>query len=148
MSMFPHTVTLYNTVTETDKATLEDSTVNYITVLHGVLCDESKAANVRESGLVGADAVDLYIPFGVKAVDGITGKEKRYAGPLEFWRAEDRASIWSLSDSGNTFFIKGEIVELDASRELIEMKYDGVYSVTKVDTKDLGGLQHWEVGGN
>lgn len=155
-SMFPHTITVYNVEITTDKATLKDVLVNHITILRGVLLDASKAVNVRESGLEGADAVNLYIPFDVKAVDGVTGEIKRYVGPLEFWRAEDKTGLWTLSVSnqksidvdGNTFFIKGEAVEPDAKRQLIEMKYDHVYSVTKIDEKDFGGLQHFEIGAN
>ena len=146
-SMFPHTVTLYNVQTETDPATLADRRTNHITVLRGVFLDESKAVNVRQSGLEGADAVDLYIPFPVTALDGVTGKAKRYVGPLEFWRAEDKRELWTLSTGGDTFFVKGAVVEPDAGVDLIEMKYDGVYTVTKVDNKDYGGLKHWEVGG-
>ena len=110
--------------------------------------DASKAANVRTSGLEGADAVNLYIPFSVEAVDGITGEPKQYMPPIEFWRTDDKTGFWTLSDGGNTFFIKGEVVEQDASVQLIEMAYDHVYNVTKIDEKDFGGLQHWEVGGN
>lgn len=155
LSMFPHTVTVYNVSIETDEKTLEDMTHNHITILHGVLLDASKGVNVRQSGLEGADAVILYIPFGVKAVDGITGKPKKYLPPLEFWRSRERDGFWTLAVGstktpgldGNTFFIKDEVVEPDADVQFIEMKYDGVYDITKIDEKDFGGLQHWEVGG-
>ena len=62
MSMFPHTATLYNVSVETDPATLEERTINHITVLEGVLLDAVKGKNVNESGLVDADSVTLYIP--------------------------------------------------------------------------------------
>ena len=66
--MFPHTVTVYNQeVISGDK--LNEITVNHITVLEGVLLISSKASNIRATGLEGADAVNLHIPFGVKAVD-------------------------------------------------------------------------------
>lgn len=146
-TMFPHTVTLYNVQTDLS-AGYEETATNHITVLRGVLLDASKAVNARTSGLEGADAVNLYIPFGVEALDGVTGERKKYAGPLEFWRAEDKSGLWTLSTGGDTFFVKGVAVEPEASAELIEMKYDGVYNVTKVDEKDFGGLMHWEVGGN
>ena len=58
--MFPHTVTLYNVVTEENQSTFEEVTTNYITVLQGVLLDATKAKTVNQSGLVGADAVSLY----------------------------------------------------------------------------------------
>lgn len=145
--MFPHVVTIYNTVQEIDRETLKDITVNHITVLHGVCLQASKAANVRATGLEGADSADLYIPFNVKAVDGETGEPKSYIGPIEFWRLEDKSGYWTLSNGGNTFFIKGEVVEPDRDRQFIELAYDDVYSVTKVDEMDYGGLKHWEVGG-
>ncbi len=148
-SMFPHTVTLYNIQTETDPATLQDVTTSYITILRGVFLDATKAVNVRQSGLEGADAVALYIPFSVDAVDGVTGKAKRYVWPLEFWRAEDKRELWTLSTGGNTFFVKGEAVEPDRDVQFIEMMYDHVYDITSIDEKDVGGsMAHWEVGGN
>lgn len=146
--MFPHTVTVYNTYTVSDKETLKDTYANYITILRGVLLDATKGSNVKATGMTGADAVDLYIPFNVESIDGITGEPKEYIGPVDFWRNEDfRGGKWTLSDSGNTFFIKGEVVEPERDREFLEAAYDNVYEVTKIDEKDFGGLRHWEVGG-
>ena len=149
----PHTVTIYNVTKETDQTTFKDVQKSYITVLRGVMLQASKAANVRQSGLEGADAVNLYIPFSTPAVDGVTGAAKRYVGPQEFWRAVDKSGLWTLSTDGNggtTFFVKGEVVEPEKTEEAIEMLYDDVYKVTKVDMKDLGSadMQHWEVGGS
>lgn len=149
----PHTVTIYNVTQETDQTTFKDVQKSYITVLRGVMLQASKAANVRQSGLEGADAVNLYIPFSTPAVDGVTGAAKRYVGPQEFWRAVDKSGLWTLSTDGNggtTFFVKGEVVEPEKPEEAIEMLYDDVYKVTKVDMKDLGSadMQHWEVGGS
>lgn len=149
--MFPHTVTVYNVTQETDE-NFRDTQKSYITVIRCVLLEASKAANVRASGLEGADAVNLYIPFSSPAVDGVTGAVKRYVGPQEFWRATDKSKIWTLSTDGNggtTFFVKGEVVEPDKTEERIEMLYDDVYKVTKVDMKDFGSssMQHWQVGG-
>lgn len=154
MSMFPHTITMYNVEITTDKATFEDVLVNHITILRGVLLDASKAVNVRESGLVGADAVNLYIPFDVEAVDGLTGAPKRYVGPLEFWRTEDKSGIWTMSIggtkthgvNGSCFFVKGEAVHPDLDVQTIEMMYEHVYDITTIDAKDFGNLQHWEIG--
>lgn len=158
-SMFPHTVTIYNVSVETDKATFQSQVVNHITILRGVLLDASKAVNVRESGLEGADAVNLYIPFGVEAVDGLTGNPKKYMPPVEFWKAEDKSGLWTLAisakgskNAGNTFFVKGvalppEGIKPESVTEAVELAYDHVYSITKIDEKDFGNLQHWEVGG-
>lgn len=147
----PHTVTIYNVTQESDES-FNDTQKSYITVIRGVFLEASKAVNVRESGLEGADAVNLYIPFATPAVDGVTGTEKRYVGPQEFWRAADKSGLWTLSTDGNggtTFFIKGEVVEPDKTEQRIEMLYDDVYKVTKVDRKDYGSadMQHFEVGG-
>nr|DAR10569.1 MAG TPA: hypothetical protein [Caudoviricetes sp.]DAV20388.1 MAG TPA: hypothetical protein [Caudoviricetes sp.] len=149
--MFPHTVTVYNVTQETDE-NFRDTQKSYITVIRGVLLEASKAVNVRESGLESADAVNLYIPFSSPAVDGVTGAEKRYVGPQEFWRASDKSKIWTLSTDGNggtTFFAKGEVVEPEKTEQMIEMLYDDVYKVTKVDMKDFGSasMRHFEVGG-
>lgn len=148
----PHIVTIYNVTQETDQETFHDTQKSYITVIRGVMLQASKAVNVRESGLEGADAVNLYVPFASLAVDGVTGQEKRYVGPQEFWRAADKSGIWTLSTDGNggtTFFVKGEVVEPDKTEQMIEMLYDDVYKVTKVDMKDFGSpsMQHWQVGG-
>ena len=145
----PHTVTVYNVVRETDPATLKDVTNLYVTVLYGVFCEASKGVNVRKSGLEGADAVNLYIPFAAKAVDGFTGKPKTYTGPQAFFAASDRTDLWTLSTNGNggeTFFIKGKFV---TDNEGVALSQDNCWAVTKVDAKDYGSaaMQHWEVGG-
>jgi hypothetical protein len=148
----PHNVTVYNVTQSTDQATFEDKQETHITVIRGVFFEASKAVNVRESGLVGADAVNLYIPFSSPAVDGVTGVAKRFVRPQEFWRAADKTELWTLSTDGNggtTIFIKGEVVEPNKTVETIEMQYDDVYTVTKVDEKDFGSpdMRHWECGG-
>lgn len=145
----PHTVTIYNSVKETDLTTFEEVTRLYVTVLRGVMLQASKGVNVRESGLEGADAVNLYIPFSVEAVDGTTGKPKTYTGPQAFYNAADKSGLWTLSvngDGGTTFFVKGEFV---TDNETVALSHDDCYNVTKVDKKDFGSadMQHWEVGG-
>ena len=147
-TMFPHVVTVYNTETvESADTGFEPVLHNYITVLDGVYLDASKGTNVAESGLEGADAVTLYIPTGVKATDGVTGAAKEYASPAEFWRAEDKSGLWTLTANRSTFFVKGEVVQ-DWTSQKIEAQYGGVYDVSKVDEKDVGGdMAHWEVGG-
>lgn len=150
--MSSHTVTVYNVITrETPESGFRPERRSYITVLRGVHLDASKAVNVNASGNEGADAVDLYIPFDVEAVDGITGEPKAYAGPMELWHLDDIEKYWTLSldgqGEGDTFFVKGEIVEPSLDFQGMSLKYDGVYNITKVDELDYGGLPHWEVGG-
>lgn len=143
MSMFPHTVTIY-TIME-DMETLENTT--NITVVRGVLVDASKGANVRTSGLVGADAVNLYIPFDAVSVDGLTGQDKAYIQPKAYHAALDKTDIWTMAP-GISFFVKGEVVNPGLGYQEINDKYDNVHLITKVDTKDFGSLQHFEVGGS
>ena len=145
--MYPHTVTLYTAEVERG-ADYTETVTNHITILRGVLMAASKADNVRATGLESADAVRLYIPFDVEAVDGVTGKPKTYTGPVDFWRANDKGGLWTLTTGGDTFFIKGEAVETDKDFGYISMRYDDVYVVTKSDMYDFGaeGMPLWEVG--
>jgi hypothetical protein len=145
----PHTVTIYNVVQETDPATLDEVEKVYTTILRGVMLQASKGVNVRESGLESADAVNLYIPFSVEAVDGKTGAAKAYAKPQEFAKAADRSGLWTLSYNGNggeTVFVKGEFI---SDNMTVVQYHDDCYNVTKVDAMDYGSpdMQHWEVGG-
>ena len=149
MDMFPHVVMLYNVVREEDPSTFHEVAVNHITILEGVLLDAVKTVNVNRSGIEGADSVMLYVPQSVTATDGVTGKPKANVGPIEFWRANDKSSLWTLKPGQDCFFIKGRAVHPDWSAQKLEAAYDGVYDVTKVDFKDYGGdMSHWEVGGN
>lgn len=131
MSMFPHTVTVYHVSTETDPDTLEDTVTNEITVLRGVLLEPSRGISVKGVQLASEDTAALYVPFGVKAVDGVTGEQ----------------AVFAPQADGRTFFIKGEAVEPDAAVEDLEREHGHVYQVTRVDALDFGGLPHWEIGG-
>lgn len=150
MDMFPHVVTVYSVYTETDLSTFEDVAVNHITILRGVLFDASKGRNVTRSGLESADAVNLYIPFSVEAVDGVTGAKREYVDSLTFWRMDNRSGYWTLSvKNENCFVVKGEAVHPDWSVQKIEATYSDVYDISKVDVKDFGGeMAHFEVGCN
>lgn len=145
----PHTVTIYNIVRETDPATLDEVEHVYITILRGVMLQASKGVNVRESGLESADAVNLYIPFSAKAVDGVTGTPKTYIGPQSFFKAADKSNLWTLSYNGNggmTCFVKGKFV---SDNMTVVQYHDDCYKVTKVDAMDYGSadMRHFEVGG-
>ena len=154
MSMFPHTITLYVSSVLLDPSTFHDEEITNITVLDGVLLDASKAANVRASGLVGADSANLYIPFGVKATDGETGEEKTYLDRVEYLKSAEPKKHYTFfsSDAGQTnkrtycFFVKGRAVHPGFSFEQISAMYADVYTITSIDEKDFGGLQHWEIG--
>jgi len=144
----PHTVTIYN-VTE-DPDTLD---IDYnITVLLGVFLDRSQARNIEKSGLRDADSATLFIPFSVKAVDGITGAKKKYIGPKAYRGLADTSGYWTLEAGGvssgvDCFFVKGIYVSKDGYKHIREYN-DDVYDVTTVDTRDFGSedMQHWQVG--
>lgn len=145
----PHTVTVYNA--HENVATLK--TEYNITILRGVFLDISKAANVAKSGLENADAVTLFIPANINAVDGRTGKPQEYILPKEYARLGDPSNHWTIRPSGtlsskDCFFVKGEVVEEDGF-ERINSDYDYVFRVTSVDPRDFGDLKmhHWEVSG-
>lgn len=156
--MFPHTVTIYNAHVDEKKMVTEYN----ITVIEpdqahpdkpGVFLDISKASNVLRSGMSGADAATLYIPFASRAVNGLTGEVQQFVKPKEYDALEDKSGFWTLRESGGSssvscFFVKGRVV-LEASFQTLNNRYDDVYRVSSVDTKDFGSpeLQHWEIGG-
>ena len=106
----PHSITVY-TITE-DEVTFES--VYNITILRGVFFDAAHAANVRESGLEGADVVNLFIPFNVNAIDGITGFPKRFATPKQYEAAEDKSNLWTL----DTILCKAQLLSLLREKSL------------------------------
>lgn len=145
----PHTVTVYNVSENVD--TFE--TERKYTVLDGVFLDISKAANVIKSGLESADAATLFIPFRVKAYDPVSGKARAYIEPTRYAELPDKDDYWTLSVGDGSsgvpcFFVKGIVAE-DLPYGSIRNKYDFVYDVTSVDTRDFGSasMQHWQVGG-
>lgn len=142
MTMFPHTVTVYNT--SENPTTFE--TENHITVLSGVFYDSAKAVNVRESGLANADSVNLIIPFGVEATDGVTGEKQTYLPPKEYETAVDKSKYWTIK-TDDCFFVKGKVVRPGLSFQQINSSFDYVHKVTTVDVKDFGNLRHFAVGG-
>lgn len=145
----PHTVTVYNAHQDLDSL----KTVYNITVLKGVFLDISKGANVMKSGLENADAATLFIPFGIEALNGVTGQAQSYVEPKEYARLEDKASYWTIRAGGtisnkDCFFVKGEVVA-DMDFQDINDYYDNVFRVSAVDVRDFGSseMQHWEVSG-
>ena len=134
----PHTVTIYN---------LSENQVTFekeynITVLHGVLLDAVQAANINKSGLENADSIMLYIPFNVSAGG------KTYLTEKEYEQLSDKSLNWTMRPNKD-FFVKGEVVIENADYQSLNTRFDNVYRITTVDTKDFGtaDMQHWEVGG-
>ena len=137
----PHTVTLI-LAEETAEGEMEYNSV----ILRGVFLDLNKRSNVNKSGLENADSATLYIPFSINP-------GKQFLPPKEYKRQSNKAKYWTLFDGGESsgtecYFIKGAVsaaIPYKAARE----KYDFVYRVTSVDTRDYGRarMQHWQVGG-
>lgn len=145
----PHTVTIYNIIHTVDPLTMEDTVELYGTVLHHVFFDAAKGVNVRKSGLVGADAVNLYIPCTVTASDVHTGTEKIFCRPGEYRLAKDKKNFWTLSVSGDgtdTLVLRGAVA---LESEGAVRVHDESYNLTSVDLKDYGrpNAWHWECGG-
>ena len=145
----PHTVTLYNAITDTETLEL---TYN-ITLLSGVFLDIGKGSNIQKTGLADADSAKLYIPFDVDATDAITGEPKVYIEPKLFRKLPDKTGFWTLETGGTSsgvdcFFAKGEVVSDKGIRDL-KKQYDYVFDVSTVDLRDFGSqrMQHWQVGG-
>lgn len=144
----PHTVTVYNSVKETDLTTFEEVTRLYVTILRGVMLQASKGVNVRESGLEGADAVNLYIPFNVEAADGTTGKPKPTPARRRFTtrRTSPACGRSQSTETAAQPFLKGEFV---TDNETVALAHDDCYNLTKVDMMDYGSpdMMHFECGG-
>lgn len=145
----PHVVTIYNA--SENAATLMNE--YNITILRGVFLDISKGANVIKSGLENADSATLFIPFGIDAVNGVTGQIQTYLNPKEYTQAEDKSLYWTVRPGGSgtsddCFFVKGEVVD-QAEFQSINARYNDVFRVSSVDPRDFGSpdMQHWEVGG-
>lgn len=96
--------------------------------------------------------MNLYIPVLYACRRRRDRHREALRRPAGILAAADKSGIWTLSTDGNggtTFFIKGEVVEPDKTEQALEMLYDDVYKVTKVDMKDFGSqdMRHFEVGG-
>lgn len=147
LTMFPHTVTLYLPRAETDPETLEDRITNHITVLQGVLLEKSGGTAASGSSLKDADSAVLYVPFDVRAADGLSGAEQIYVSPADFARAEGKSGLWTLPDSEDAFFLKGEAVFPERSIEELGKECGDVFRITRVAEWDIGNLRHWKVEG-
>ena len=135
----PHTVTVYFTGGEE----------NHITVLTGVFYDGSRAAGTAAEGLTGTAGAALFIPFGVKAEDALTGRARRYAGPKQFAAAEDRSGLWSLGLGEQWFFVKGRVTEPAMNFQQIKARYEGVHRLVRVNERGFGSaeMRHFEAEG-
>lgn len=141
----PHIITLYNT------EELDDRLVIHRTVLDGVFIDTAKSRNNGAYGVTGTDTATLYIPFAVNASNGRCGANKEYVKPKAFHNMNSKNNVWTIEDSGEAssvvcYVCKGVVGERLSYKEL-KQKYDDVYAVTGVKTRDFGSadMQHWEV---
>lgn len=150
MRMFPHTVTLVDVERVRDgEDYTRDRAVSHITILRGVLLNEGRGIGLRAGGTVNQGGADLYVPFTVEAVDGLSGERKRYASPAQFQREADKDRVWTLRPGDGCFFIRGEAAAPEESYEAARAGRDGVYQVAEVVRKDYGspGMRHFEIRG-
>lgn len=111
------------------------------TVIDGVFWEDTRAANMRQSGGAdGADSIAVIIPFNADY-------QKPYKMPQAY--AVDPVESWTLRP--NDYIVKGAyLFNFDTAgfREF-EKSTDYIHKITKVDTMDFGSkhMQHWEVGG-
>lgn len=146
MGVFPHVVSVFNSWEDDDLI----PHVN-VTILHGVLLQIAKGANIVKTGLVNADTATMFIPFNVDARDP-NGNRRQYVPPKEYASATDKSNLWTLDEGGQsnstaTYFAKGEITEAKKLQELTAT-HDYVYDVSTVDVYDFGDdMAHWRVGG-
>lgn len=147
----PHTVTLYNVA----QNPLTDTPVYNVTILEGVFLDVAEATNIQKSGLADADAATLFVPFSVKATDGVDHTAKTYLAPKRYnaLTLANRAPYWTLETGGQDtgtqcFFVKGVQVSSDGYKAM-RNSLDYVYDIRTVDIRDFGSedMQHWQVGG-
>lgn len=120
-----------------------------ITVLEGVFLDEGyhtlrKSSGLDRSGLDVQNNAGLFIPFSVRAVNGVTGQVQAFVPPETFELLEHKNSVWTVGvrDAG-CFFVKGRMTAPGRLRQV------PVFRVSSVYTRDFGNktMHHWQVGG-
>ena len=102
---------------EFDKKTRTDKYVRH--VIEGCFVDEIQYMSTSKNGPDNADSVFIGVPN-----DNITIIPKK-----------------------GDFVIKGEVKEDYQSLKDMQLNYDCVYTITKVDLKDFGSYPHYEIAG-
>lgn len=140
--MFPKSITtditVYNKV-EQNRQQNSPEKWKY-THLKGVFFDEAKAQNMRTSGIISADSLNLIIPFDVEVI----GENKEYKEPKMYQESPENA--WTIQEGD--FVVKGLVDKEILAQSDLEDNFDNVYRITTVDAKLFGSrnLWHWEVG--
>lgn len=101
--------------------------------------DESKAENVKVSGITTADSVNIIIPFDVEVE-----QNRQYKEPKQYQQFPQNA--WTIQESD--IIVKGLVDRDIMTQSELEKAFDNVYLVNVIDTKQFGSLHfhHWEVG--
>lgn len=110
------------------------------TVIHEVLWENRKAANVIKSGLMEADQASIYIPFQRGAC---------FLSHTEWQALTSKTGWWTLQVGD--FVVRGVVTdEITSSFTItgLKAKYNDVLSIKSVDTMDYGSqaLRHWQIG--
>lgn len=110
-------------------------------IIKNVHWEDSKGANILQSGLQSIDESVIYIPFS---------SVPDYIKPSKFKEMIFLGTLQGVTIQEEDIIVKGIIEEDEHFRSVkdLENKYDDVRVVTSVDTMDYGSpsLQHWEVG--
>lgn len=130
--MFPHTVTIYNKIAESNFQR---------TVLSGVFWDSSKGAVVRKTGVSSADGLMLVIPMDAEVLS-----KRLYRKPKEWAALEDKTAFFTLQ-SGDIVALGN--IEYEVTRSSKELQqFDDVLTISNVDTRNYGGgMSHFEITG-
>jgi hypothetical protein len=114
--------------------------------LGAVLWEDSRAANIVDTGLANADRVNIFIWFCADA------QGKQYISPKRFAALppDQAAEYWTLQ-TGEDRVIKGVAEEEIPPYTINDVvkRYDDIVTVSSVDRLDYGSAhtRHWEVGG-
>lgn len=119
---------------------IDDTTGKIVYIPHVIKGNlvETKGANISNSGMAEADSCRLYAPI------------ENFKKPVEWQKlTENEKSIYYTFSPQTTFFVKGDLSQLEQGYgffESVKENYDSVYVVTNCDIYE-NVLPHLEVGG-
>ena len=122
----------------------------HLTILRGVMIQDMDRKAVLQAGDYDSSFTKVFIPFSVDARNA-EGNPVTYLPPGQYAGSTEPEQHWTLQADGeeagrSSFFVKGEIPEACSLARARE-RYDGVFIVTTVCTRDYGHprMQHFEV---
>ena len=109
------------------------------TIIEKVFWNDSRAYNIRQTGLDSADAVTVFVPFDYEA-------NKEYIDSEAYKTRDDIENYFTIQEGDR--IVKGEVLEDIESSTDLDKKFK-TFTITKVDKKDFGSkhMRHWQIGG-